>query len=234
MVDWIIFDADNTLWELEPLYDSARDEMSDLIARISGAAEKEVEAFQRNKDAELYEHHGYHPRRFPISFVETAKHFLPNKAYREHNQKVRALAERVFEADAMPVEGIGEVLAELAMHANLGVITSGHEDIQRRKLSSFPHIDIFSEQIKIVREKTAETILEFCHDYKVEISESWMIGDSLRSDILPARQVGLNAVHLSIPNWHEVETSGHLLPVGVHQVSNIREVPSVILSIAPS
>jgi len=206
--------------------------MSDMVARISGVSTDEVQSFQRNKDAELYRVHGYHPRRFSISFEETAKFFLPERSYREKAKRIRAIAEAVFESDAVPAEGIGDVLAELSEHAHLGIITSGHVENQRRKLASFDHIAVFGEHVQIVDQKNAASIEKFCTDKRIDIKRSWMVGDSLRSDIIPARQVGLNAVHFANQNWHEVETSGHSLPPGAHQVDDIRDVPNVILSSA--
>jgi hypothetical protein len=73
--EWVIFDGDNTLWDVESLYDRAREQLCTLLAQL-GANLQTADKFQRARDAELHTDYGYSPDRFPQSFVDTAKHCL--------------------------------------------------------------------------------------------------------------------------------------------------------------
>lgn len=81
---WVIFDADNTLWDLESLYDDARKMfcayVAELLARQSpmgGPGEASVDALQRHRDIQLQKTHGYSAARFARSFEDTLSFLLP-------------------------------------------------------------------------------------------------------------------------------------------------------------
>lgn len=72
---WVIFDADNTLWNIEYLYNEARNELCKYLSE-KGHSFPEVGNFQRRRDRELYLTYGYSACRFARSFEDTAIHFL--------------------------------------------------------------------------------------------------------------------------------------------------------------
>lgn len=230
MANWVIFDADNTLWNLEPIFDAAREEMCEIVSRNSNASKSDIEKFQRAVDASLFDIYGYNPKRFPKSFEETAKKFVGEELTAALLARIHAIAELVHKTDAPPTDGIEEVLLELGASKNLGLITSGHLNTQRRRLAAFPHISVFNDNIDIVERKNIDAFRKYCNEHQIDVHRSWMVGDSLRSDILPACEVGLSAIHYSMPNWHEVEIAHHSLPLGVWQTQDMREVPNIILS----
>jgi putative hydrolase of the HAD superfamily len=61
---WVIFDADNTLWDLEALYNRARTEMADYVATLCQSKSPDIEAFQQKRDRQLSEIYGYSASRF--------------------------------------------------------------------------------------------------------------------------------------------------------------------------
>jgi len=106
---WVIFDADNTLWHVEPLYDDARALLCAYVSDLSGVAEQQIETYQRSRDTDLNTVYGYSSARFARSFEDTVYHFLPG-ATTDQVRHVRALAERVFAQKAALVEDADVVL----------------------------------------------------------------------------------------------------------------------------
>jgi hypothetical protein len=87
---WIIFDADNTLWAIEHLYDAAREALVHYLS-AEGCDAKQVEEYQRMRDKELHKTYGYSARRFARSFEDTLLRFFRN-ALDESVRHVRQLA----------------------------------------------------------------------------------------------------------------------------------------------
>lgn len=203
---WCIFDADNTLWDIEALYNSARDQFCKFMADL-GHDRSTVERYQRKRDAELQRHYGYSAARFARSFEDTYLSF-EEKENIEHLREVRSFAESVFSQKAKMYDGVEIVLRSLkASNYQLGLLTAGETWVQVKRLADF-HLEGIFSGVEIVREKSSDEFLRFCKKHEVDISQSWVIGDSIRSDIGPARAAGLKAIWLRHLNWHEVEGSG--------------------------
>ena len=226
-VPWVIFDADNTLWHVEELYDHARDQLVSLLEKY-GADPVATDREQRDRDVQLYERFGYSPKRFETSFNETTYQLLPASTARHLEPAVRDIARSVFLSPARPDKDLPAVLDRLAGTYNLGIITAGDTVIQARRLHEFPYTNRFSK-VEIVAEKTSEIFDYFCRSNAVERLKSFVIGDSLRSDILPAIEAGLNAVWCHAPNWHEHEIGRHVLPRSVAIANNLCEAVDIIL-----
>ncbi len=228
MDKWVIFDADNTLWQLEPLYDRARSQLALLLNEKLGVRPSDVEMVQRQRDKFLFRWMGYDLDRFPQSFTDTAEHFLDGRENDSLMRRARALGKSVFESDALPFDGVEEVLSKLSYVAKLGLITSGPEQLQKKRLWSFPYKEFFGNRVKIVKQKNARNIRDFCKKHQIKVNKSWMVGDSILSDIIPAHQVGLNTIHIQNPNWSEVEIASLKLPAYTHEVKSIKHVPEII------
>ncbi len=204
-IPWVIFDADNTLWPIEHLYNNARTELCDLVAS-HGSDRQAADAFQRQRDATLHATYGYSACRFARSFEDTWLNFFPSAATAEMRH-ARQLALEVFEKLASPSEGLELVLdALLAANYHLGIITAGERWVQERRLNDFHLRDRFAA-VEIVESKTAEVFNGFCDKHQVAKPVSWVVGDSLKSDVYPALAAGLRAVWLKVENWREREQS---------------------------
>jgi len=221
---WIIFDADNTLWALEHLYDEARDEMCNYVA-AKGFAAMDVEEFQQKRDAELVATYGYSACRFARSFEDTLLQFLPSSPS-EDVRHVRFLALQVFERKATPIEGLEELLRALRPHFSLGIITAGERWVQERRLEDF-HLREMFEVIDIVEKKTPQIFSDFCNEHGVDCKKSWVVGDSLNSDVTPARSAGLKAIWVRAKNWKPVEGHAEVLEDGLVAIDSLVELAKV-------
>jgi beta-phosphoglucomutase-like phosphatase (HAD superfamily) len=104
---WVIFDADNTLWSTEPVYDRARDLFCDYVGELlslrspkSVLTKALVDQLQRHRDLQLQLTHGYSAARFARSFEDTLTFLLPFSASAKELTHVRGLATDVFEKGA--------------------------------------------------------------------------------------------------------------------------------------
>jgi putative hydrolase of the HAD superfamily len=223
---WALFDGDNTLWHIEALYDRARRDLVCLVER-SGANVGEIEAFQRHEDKRLYEELGYSASRFAQSFENTLLRFVPNACPAEVRD-IRNLALSVFEQPAEIDPDAAGVLMSLRNSHNLGLITAGERWVQERRVAKFRFADIF-DVIRIVEKKTASVFRELVADLGIATEASWVVGDSVRSDILPALDAGLNAILIANHNWIEVEREGHR-PTHLKVVDRLGEVLPIIVA----
>ena len=100
--------------------------------------------------------------------------------------------------------------------------------MQERRIQNF-HLQSEFKAVEIVETKTQNTFLQYCEKHDVDMSKSWMVGDSLNSDIIPALSVGLKAIHVLTRNWHPVEGSAADLPEGVLSVDSVLDIRKHLL-----
>ena len=224
--NWVIFDADNTLWAVEHLYDSARDNLCQYLA-ARGISYGAAKSFQEKRDKELYASYGYSACRFARSFEDTILNFEPLVTPQDIRH-VRNLALEVFERKAVVSEGLEGVLKDLARNYRLGIITAGERWVQEKRLLDF-HLSSQFSAIEIVEEKKSSVFSVFCDRHGVNRQGSWVIGDSLNSDIIPARAAGVNAVLYATRNWSPVEGDHAEIPGGVPVVQSLTELREHLL-----
>jgi putative hydrolase of the HAD superfamily len=224
MDPWVIFDADNTLWEVESLYDDARRNLSSMLA-ARGADETLVGNIQQAIDEELYKMLGYSAERFPASFDRTLLHFFPT-ASEDDRAQIRSLAEKVFIQPAIVHVALADLVNHLSPHYKLGILTAGEAWVQQGRLDQFIHRHHFTTEI--VPHKDVGAFEQFIVKYDVDRARSWMVGDSLRSDIIPAHAVGLKCILLQSHNWHRVEMEQMTIPAYVRRVNDLSEILRVI------
>ena len=217
---WALLDADNTLWHVEPLYDRARARLVQLLAD-QGADAHAADAFQRKRDAQIFETLGYSDKRFEQSFVDTLHHCAPRSAGPQVERKVRALARGALSSPAEVDPDAEQAIDLLRRYYKLGMITAGDRHIQQRRIKEFPYIWAF-DAIRCVPAKTTDVFDRFCVEHGVDRSRSVVIGDSLRSDILPAIKAGLTPIWVRNPNWHAVENQS-AAPAGVTAADRLLE-----------
>jgi len=231
---WVLFDGDNTLWDTEVLYDNARKEFCRYALHIikergdnkhKYITNNLIDRCQRHRDIQLYKTHGYSCSRFARSFEDTLTFLLPD-SQPDQLKYVRSLAMNVFYTKANPVKDAEKTLEKLkTIGYSLAIVSVGEEWVQQQRLDHFYLRSVF-HTCKILETKTPAKFLEFCKMYEVDVSTSWMIGDSVRSDILPAQEVGLRVIHIQSSNW---SVEHEKVPDGVQSLSTISEVIPVIL-----
>jgi putative hydrolase of the HAD superfamily len=227
-----VFDGDDTLWFVEPLYDRAREAAAAVVAG-AGLDPQLWEAHERAIDVANVEIFGVSPDRFPTSCVQ-AYETLARESDRAADplvaKKIRAAAEGVFEMVAPSHPAARDVVALLRQHGVAVLLTKGDDLVQRRRIEEATLTDAFDE-IRVVAEKTDESFTSVLSDHGVTASDAWSIGNSLRSDINPALRVGMHAIWVDAHVWEyeraETEVSGG----DVRIARDLAEVPGIVFHV---
>jgi NTE family protein len=224
---WVIFDADNTLWNVEAFYNRARTDMAEHVAKLCDNSSLDIEAYQQARDHQLREIYGYSASRFARSFEDTICKFVP-EARAKQVRHVRAIAEEVFAQKAELTPDVELVLRSLHSQGwYLGLLTAGEFWVQQKRISEF-HLQGVFHAIEIVEQKTEREFRRFCEKHKVAPNECWVVGDSKRSDIEPAVSAGLRAILVPHENWAVVENASDVDGAKYTEVKQLRDVLSVV------
>ena len=220
--DLIAFDADDTLWHSEGVFVVSQEMFRSLLEPY---LDNGVDLDARLAETELrnLEHFGYGVKGFTLSMIETAIEVTDGRVTA---RELGALVERGKEMMAHPVEllpGVAETLALLSPRYHLALISKGDLLHQEQKLARSGLADLF-EHVEILSEKDEAAYRRLLRRFGVEPSRFLMVGNSLRSDILPVLALGGNAVH--IPHeylWAHEHVEGH---VDVPTLRSMDELPS--------
>lgn len=107
----------------------------------------------------------------------------------------------VYEHPVEPYPGMVETLNLLRSQGHeLLLYTGGETAIQQRKIEQMKLAEFFEDRIYIRQHKNAEALEEILRSRFFDRTSTWMIGNSLRTDVMPALSAGINAVYIKIPN----------------------------------
>ena len=232
----IIFDGDDTLWMTEPLYDDARQRARDVVT-ASGGNGAEWEQLQRAIDVKNVATLGYSPDRFPTSCVQAYDQLCENHGLRQDaavSALVRSAARSVFERDPELVTGVQEVLQLLRTRgARLALLTKGDYSVQRRRVER-SGLQKFFDLIRIVSDKSVGEMQSVVAELGIPIDNMWMVGNSVRSDVLPALEAGIRAIWIRAHVWEYERAHDHLVDDRVVVVSEMSDVPLAVMRTAAS
>ncbi|PZR21514.1 MAG: HAD family hydrolase [Flavobacterium psychrophilum] len=221
----IAFDADDTLWVNEPFFQETEHKFYGLMADYLPQHSIAKELFKIEIDnLDVY---GYGIKAYILSMIEAAIKISENTISIEAIAKIIEYGKEMLEKPVDLIEGVDEALKALHGKYKLVVATKGDLKDQHRKLHDsglghyFHHIEVMSDKQKIDYEKMLKRL-------EVEPSEFLMIGNSLKSDVLPVLEIGGHACHIPFhttwlheqidhtiehPNFKEAENIAQLLPL---------------------
>jgi putative hydrolase of the HAD superfamily len=190
----LLIDADDTLWENNIYFERA------IAAFISYLNHHEYSAVEVRQALDAVERetilsHGYGITSFTRSLVTCFERLSPAPVTEEKAQSILGFARSIAEQEIELLPGVAETLAELAGRQRLILMTKGNQAEQADKLARSGLSHHFSV-VEIVKEKDPPTYREVIHRHELKPHTSWMIGNSIKSDINPALAAGLHAVYL--------------------------------------
>ena len=197
-IDLICLDADDTLWRHESYFQDAARRYHVALAPFADAERTEarlVEAEERN--LHLY---GYGVKGFTLSMIETALDIAGDVLPASAVKQILAIGRDLMRHPIEPLPGVSQTLPWLAAHARLVLVTKGDLFHQEAKLAASGLGDHFAG-VEIVSEKNPATYAKIFARYGAAPHRAVMVGNSLRSDILPALAAGAFALHIP----HEFE-----------------------------
>jgi putative hydrolase of the HAD superfamily len=225
--DVIAFDADDTLWHTEALYTSVQDWFKHLLARYHPPEWIEHKLFETEMRNLSY--FGYGIKGFTLSMIETAIELTEGRVTGSEIQAVIDRAKGMVQAEVELLDGVAETMPRLAERCPLMIITKGDLLDQEAKIAR-SGLGSYFTHVEIVSEKTRESYAAVLARYHLPPERFMMVGNSLRSDVLPVVALGGHAVHIPHPlTWaHEQVDPAALEGVAYHRLENIRQLPQLL------
>jgi putative hydrolase of the HAD superfamily len=194
----LIFDADDTLWENNVIFERVIDDYLDWLEHPT-LGKAELRAVLDDIEAANAVTHGYGSRIFLRSLGECFERLRERPVTEQELRQIEELATALAQHHVELIPGVAETLTDLGGRHDLLLLTKGDPEEQRRKLDASQLAHHF-RSVHIVAEKDVDTYRWLTRHHSLTPATTWMIGNSPKSDINPARHAGMNAVF--IPNDH--------------------------------
>jgi len=228
--DLIAFDADDTLWYYERLYAQAQAKIAELLAPYGNS--EEVGAHLNQVELSNIQLYGYGIKGFVLSMIEAATELGDGRLSNKDVQTIIGYAKEMLEADIQLIEHVPEIVSGLAAKYHLAIITKGDLFEQETKVTR-SGLSAYFQQVEIVGQKSPEVYAQILEKFGVKPERFLMVGNSLRSDILPVLELGGNAVYIPCDTtWvHEVAEIPPTGQAGFYQLEHMGELPALLKSI---
>lgn len=197
----LIVDADDTLWETEVHYEACIADFAALMA-AQGFDRNAVEATFADVERERVPEVGYAPEAFVANMVIAYERLCQRHGHSvddEVSDAVRAIGQRVTDYPIELLAGVEETLTRLSHEYRLLLLTKGDDAVQRDKLARSGLAHLF-EGVHVAHEKDVTVFRELLERYELHPEWTWMVGNSPRSDINPALEAGIGAIHVPHTN----------------------------------
>lgn len=227
MLEIIAFDADDTLWHNERLYNNAQTELIKLLAGYGVKEDVTESLYAREvRNIPIY---GYGIKSFALSMIELSIELTKGQIRSEDIATIIQIAKGMLTAEVVLFEGVESTVRELSQDFDLMVITKGDLIDQESKLRR-SGIDGYFRCVEIVSEKSNEMYESLLEKYNINPNRFLMVGNSLKSDILPVVQIGAHAVHVPYElTWmHENLTTEQIDPSLYHKIKNLNQLPALV------
>ncbi|HMD87614.1 MAG TPA: HAD family hydrolase, partial [Anaerolineaceae bacterium] len=193
MIKTIAFDADDTLWHNEPLYDQARIQFCNIL---SGYQTSEI-LENRLSQIEIgnIQYYGYGIKSFTLSMVEAAIDLSAGQIKGHEIQDILDISRQMLAAEVPLFENSINVLEALHSDYDLILITKGDLFEQIRKVERSGLARYF-RLIEVLEDKTENSYRTLLEKYDIDPATFLMVGNSIRSDILPVLKIGGQAIYI--------------------------------------
>ena len=219
-VQVIGLDGDDTLWKNEEYFVDTQQAFRDILAPyVNGDIDlaQQLDATERG-NLELF---GYGVKGFTLSLIETAIEATGGRVAARDVQALLDLGKGMLLRPVELIEGVAETVPTLAEHYRLVVVTKGDLWNQEQKLARSGLAELMW-RVEIVAEKDVATYSRILSRHAIDPSTFLMVGNSVRSDVLPVIQAGGRAVHIPhTVTWaHEVAEHDGTVPT-LHSITEL-------------
>lgn len=223
----IAFDADDTLWENEIFFREAEARLAELL---SGYAEKEIVDDKlldyEVKNIPLY---GFGVKNFILSGIQTAIDVTGGTVTSDKIEKVIEIGNDILSKPVILLNDVKEMIPEISKSYKIVLATKGDLLDQQRKLKRSGLMDYF-EHVEVMSDKKTGDYSALVKKLNIEPSELLMIGNSLKSDILPVLELGGKAVHIPFhTTWaHELVEEKDLAGKDFIQLETFKQLQEIL------
>jgi putative hydrolase of the HAD superfamily len=222
---FLIFDADDTLWENNIYFEEAFERFYDYLSH-SSMSSMEVRAVLDEIEMANAKIHGYGSKNYARNLATCYEHLAERHIADADLEAVQEFAHAILEKPIELIDGVEETVAQLSERHRLTIFTKGDLEEQRLKIDR-SGLGRYFEHAAIVKEKNREAYENLAEGRKFDRAQTWMIGNSPKSDINPALAAGLNAVFVPHPRtWsleHAEVPEGHPRLLQVKRINELLE-----------
>jgi putative hydrolase of the HAD superfamily len=228
---FLIFDGDDTLWDTQPLYTKALDAFYRVMER-QGFPRDSIEANFMQRNVDYVTEQG-----FGILYMG----ILMSRFYKEMCGKfgkfydtgiadaVHQIGDAVYQTPVAPMQWAKACLRTLVNDNLLILYSAGHQATQRRKARETDTEHYFDE-IWITHRKDGDDLLRRLEAANVPLEDTIMIGNSLKSDVTPALNAGIKAIHFDNTTW-AYEDRVPETPEGAIRITSLLDVRDAVETI---
>jgi putative hydrolase of the HAD superfamily len=224
----VAFDGDDTLWHNETVFSMTQERICALLAdHVEAAALEELLYATETRNLRLY---GYGAKSFILSIIETAIEVSDGSVTTATIREILDFGKAMIEHPVELLDGVRECVEALAAlgRYELFVITKGELFHQESKFARSGLDDLLG--VEIVNEKDVRTYERILGARDIAPASFCMVGNSLRSDILPVLEIGGTAVHVPYPlTWaHELVDPQVLAHHTWHEIGSLSALPDLL------
>jgi len=227
MISVIAFDGDDTLWHNERIFSMTQQKFRDLLSVY-------VEGERLDERLAAIELHnlgvfGYGIKGFVLSMIETAIDVSEGQVPASIVQALIDFGKEMLRHPVELLDGVDETVRRLALRHRLILITKGDLFDQESKVARSGLADLFWK-IEIVSEKDERTYARLLEEHDIDPAQFIMVGNSIKSDILPVVRIGARAVHVPYEmTWvHERAELDPEAATRVWTLESVRDLPPLI------
>jgi putative hydrolase of the HAD superfamily len=216
------FDADDTLWSNEPYFREGEERFCDLMETYMPrhSAHRELYA----TEIENLNIYGYGIKAFVLSMIETAIKIAGNTLPVDVISRILEIGRTQLNQPVILLEGVEEVLKSLKNKYRLVVVTKGDLLDQENKLEK-SGLSPYFHHIEIVSEKRVSDYQKLIRHLDIQPYEFMMIGNSLKSDVLPVLELGGIGVHVPFhTTWEHEKVDVVITNPHFRQVEHVNEI----------
>lgn len=227
MIETIAFDADDTLWDNESRYQWGKQRFTLLVQEFCSLEEAGLRLDETEmRNVSLF---GYGVKSFVLSMIETAVAISDGRFSGEQTRQIVEIAKDILAAPLDVYNKVEETLEALAGTYRMMLITKGDPFEQEMKITR-TGLGKYFEHIEIVGEKSEATYRSILQRYSLQPGRFIMVGNSMKSDILPVLRLGGRAVYIPQENtwFHENTDENPQGTDGYYVLEHLWQLPELL------
>ncbi len=226
-IQWIGFDADDTLWVNEPYFREAEEHFCFLLRNFGDKDFLVKELY--NTEIDNIKLYGFGIKGFVLSLIETAITISNAKIEMDTINKITDIGKELLNKPVVLIDGIESVLNELKKAGyKLVVVTKGDLLDQERKLQK-SGLETYFHHIEIVSDKQIGNYQKLLNHLEIDPISFLMVGNSLKSDILPVLELGAYGVHIPFhTTWIHEEVEMRDKPDRFWELEKVSDLRKII------
>ncbi|MBR1405939.1 MAG: HAD family hydrolase [Bacteroidales bacterium] len=224
----VVFDADDTLWENEPLFREAERKWAEVLHEYGDLASLSAALYA--VEVANMEDLGYGAKAFTLSLIETAIQVTGGRLSAAQTQQILKIGRQLLHNPAAPMPGVLDTLRELhdSGRYRMVLLTKGDLLDQEHKVMR-SGLEPFFDRVAVVSNKSSREYRRLMKELEVEPEHFLAVGNSFKSDIQPVLELGGWGIHIPFHVLWELEKTEEFDHERLLRVSEIRRILPLLL-----